>query len=164
MRAATGRYSQALHSAGSLTRSAAYGAASSSAGLLASLRGSRRTGQRLLLAGEGRGEFGAGDRAGEHRVVVGDRVLVLGSRGGGQAVGERVHLVTPLVAGAHGRLDAAVGQEAAQRHGRDALGAEDEIQVGRCEGVEPALALDEDVTVLRRQVVDDGRAPGALDE
>ena len=49
-----------------------------SAGMLDSVLGSRRTGQGGLFAGEGRGEFRAGDRAGEHRVVVGDRVVVLG--------------------------------------------------------------------------------------
>src|SRR6478752_6517183 len=101
---------------------------------------------------------------GEHREVVGERVVVLLGRGGCRAVGEGQHLVTALVARSHGRLDAAVGEKAAEDDRRDSLVAQDEIEIGAGEGVEAALALDHDVALLRRQLVHDGGAPAALHE
>jgi hypothetical protein len=52
------------------------------------------------------------------------------------------HLVAVLVAAAHGRLHAAVGQEAAEDDRRDSLAAQDEIQIRARECVEPAEELD----------------------
>jgi ATP-binding cassette, subfamily B, bacterial len=117
-----------------------------------------------LAPRELRDYIGRAHRLGEHRVVVADRVLVLGDRRGRRAVGQRDHLVPVLVAGPHRRLHAAVGEETAENDRRDALAAQDEVEVRAGERVEAALALDEDVAVLRREFVDDGRAPAALHE
>src|SRR5665647_2864809 len=109
-------------------------------------------------------EVSSGHRLGEHRVVVRDRVRVLLRANAGDAVGERDDLVPTLVRRPHRRLDAAVREEARQRHGLDALAAQDEVEVRARERVEAALALEDDVAVGRCQVADDLRAPAALDE
>src|SRR6185312_11339477 len=69
-----------------------------------------------------------------------------------------------LVGRAHGGLDAAVGEEAAEHDGLDLAAAEDEVEVGGRERVEAALALDDDVRLRRLHLVADLRAPGAFDE
>jgi hypothetical protein len=89
-------------------------------------------------------------------------VLFGGRRG--EAVVECDDLVAVLIAGAHRRLDAAVGEETAQDDGRDALATQDEVEVRAGNGVQAALALDHDVTVDRRELVDDRRSPRPLDE
>ena len=100
----------------------------------------------------------------EHREVEGERVVVLLLRRRRDAVGQRDHSVAVLVGGAHGRLDAAVGEEATDDHGVYALAAQDEVEVGAGEGVEAALALDDDVRLGRGQLVDDRCPPAALHE
>ena len=69
-----------------------------------------------------------------------------------------------LVTRSHRRLDAAVGEKASEDDRLDALAAENEVEVGTGEGVQAALALDHDVALLRRQLVDEGCSPAALDE
>src|SRR5215211_1307374 len=94
-------------------------------------------------------QFGAerlgGHHLGEHRIVELERVLVLLGGGRRDAVRERDHLVALLVAAAHRRLHAAVREEAAERDRRDAARAQDEVEVGRREGVEAALAFHDHV-------------------
>src|SRR5918999_5623595 len=122
-----------------------------------SARGHRRTLELL-------GEVLRGHHLGEHRVVELDRVLVLLGRRRRDAVRQRDDVVALLVARAHGRLDAAVRQEAAERDRRDAAAAQEEVEVGRGERVKAALALDHHVALLRRERVDDLGAPIALYE
>src|ERR1019366_5500001 len=71
--------------------------------------------------------------------------------------------VAILVASAHGRLDAAVGEEAAQDDRRDSLAAQDEVEIRAGEGVESALAFDDDIAFLGIEFLRYRRAPGALD-
>src|SRR5512139_3293467 len=118
----------------------------------------------LLLARQRRHELRRGDGVGEHRVVLADRVVVLLDRGRRDAVGQREDVEALLVRRAHRRLHAAVGEETAERDVADALAAQDEVEVGAREGVQAALALDDDVPLLGREVLDDRGAPGALDE
>src|SRR6476646_2450255 len=91
------------------------------------------------------GHFAAGHRLAEHRVVAGGRDALLLAAGGGSTVGQRDHVVALLVGGAHGRLDAAVGQEAAQDHRLDLAAAQHEVEVGGRKRVQDALSLDDDV-------------------
>src|SRR5665647_960838 len=94
-------------------------------------------------------------RLGEHRVVVGEGVLVLLDRGRSDAVAQGDHLVAVLIAAAHRRLDAAVGEEATEHERLDSLAAQDEIKVGAGESVQPPLALDDDVALLGSHLVGD---------
>src|ERR1019366_5654857 len=109
-------------------------------------------------------EFGRTHRPGEHRVVVGEGVLVLLDGGRSDAVVQGDDLVAVLVARSHGRFDAAVGQEPSEGDGGDALAPKDEVEIGAGEGVQTSLALDDDVAFLRGQFVHDCGAPGSLDE
>jgi hypothetical protein len=69
----------------------------------------------------------------------GDGVVVLSLRRGGDAVFQSEDAVAVLVPGAHGRLDAAVGEETAKHDCGDPFGAENEVEVGARERVEPAF-------------------------
>ena len=93
-----------------------------------------------------------------------DGVVLLLDRCGGNTILEGDDLVAMLVAGAHGRLNAAVGEEPAEGNGGDSLAAKDEIEVGAGEGVEAPLSFDHDVTIFGGEIVDDPGTPGTLDE
>src|SRR5580698_1331743 len=100
----------------------------------------------------------------EHGIVLLDRGLLLFLADGRRAVLERDDVVALLVPGPHRRLDAAIGQESAERDGRYAAAAQDEIEVGGGEAAKAPLAFDDDVTPLRLQRVNDLRAPASLAE
>ena len=89
---------------------------------------------------------------------------MFGRRRRGGAVGQRDDAVAVLVARSHRRLDAAVGEESGEDDRLDSLAAQNEIDVGAREGVEAALALDEDVALRRGEIVDDRGTPRALHE
>src|SRR5271154_4112693 len=109
-----------------------------------------------------RQEFLVSHRSGEHGIVLLDRqtLLVLAERR--RAILQGDDVIALLIAAAHGRLDAAIGQESAERDRRDSPAPQDEIEVGGRESAQTALALDDDVAGLRLQDVDDLRAPAPL--
>src|SRR5271170_3429745 len=101
-------------------------------------------------------------RSGEHGIVLLDRqtLLLLAERR--RAILQGDDVVALLITAAHGRLDAAIGQESAERDRRDSPAPQDEIEVGGRESAETPLALDDDVAGLRLEDVDDLRAPAPL--
>src|ERR1700733_3555366 len=117
-----------------------------------------------LAALEARQKLVMRHRLREHGIVLLDRGLLLFLADGRRAVLERDDVVALLVSGSHRRLDAAIGQESAERDGRYAAAAQDEIEVGGGEAAKAPLAFDDDVTRLRLQRVNDLRAPASLAE
>src|SRR5271166_3576127 len=100
----------------------------------------------------------------EHRIVFLDgRALFFFAQRRG-AILERDDVVAFLVAGAHRRLDAAVGEESAERDRRYTAAAQDEIEVRGGEPAQAAFAFDDNVARRRLQDVDDFRAPRSLAE
>src|SRR3984957_18233845 len=123
-----------------------------------------RLGFHRLAALEARQKLVMRHRLREHRVVLLDRGLLLFLADGRRAVLERDDVIALLVPGPHGRLDAAIGEEAAKRDGRYAATAQNEIEIGGCEAIEAPLAFDDDIARLRLQHIDDRRAPSSLTE
>mmetsp|Transcript_46340 Transcript_46340/g.150416 ORF Transcript_46340/g.150416 Transcript_46340/m.150416 type:complete len:312 (+) Transcript_46340:131-1066(+) len=87
-------------------------------------------------------------RRGEHAIrAARDRLPLLGGRRA--RVGQRDHVEALFVGGAHGRLNAAVGEEPGQHNRLDAVRLELRLEVGAREGVEAPFVLDDDVARLR---------------
>src|ERR1700733_9990840 len=123
-----------------------------------------RLGFHRLAALQARQELVMRHRLREHKIVLLDRSLLLFLADGRRAVLERDDVVALLVSGSHRRFDAAIGQESAERDGRNATAAQDEIKMGGSEAVEAPLAFDDNIARLRLQHVDDRRAPSSLTE
>ena len=104
-------------------------------------------------------------RVAEHGEREVDRGLVRLGAGRAHAVREREDVVPSLVRRSHGSLDAAVGEQAGDGDVLDAFAAQDEVEVGRREAVQAALALDQNVVrCVGGQRGNDLAAPRALDE
>mmetsp|Transcript_37632 Transcript_37632/g.121663 ORF Transcript_37632/g.121663 Transcript_37632/m.121663 type:complete len:400 (-) Transcript_37632:53-1252(-) len=87
-------------------------------------------------------------RRGEHAIrAARDRLPLLGGRRA--RVGQRDHVEALFVGGAHGRLDAAGGEEPGQHNRLDAVRLELRLEVSAREGVEALFVLDDDVARLR---------------
>src|ERR1700733_9300384 len=117
-----------------------------------------------LAALEARQKLVMRHRLREHGIVLLDRGLLLFLTDRRGAVLERDDVIALLVSGPHGRLDTAIGQESAERDGRYATAAQDEIEIGGGEAAKAPFAFDDDVTRLRLQRVNDLRAPASLPE
>mmetsp|Transcript_40083 Transcript_40083/g.115618 ORF Transcript_40083/g.115618 Transcript_40083/m.115618 type:complete len:480 (-) Transcript_40083:205-1644(-) len=99
---------------------------------------------------QGNGEEGVGDLDGG-----------LGARGGRRrhAVGQGDHVVALLAGLAHGGLDAAVGHEACERYGLDAMGLELRVQRRAWKCAQAPLADDDDVSRLGLHRIADRSVP-----
>src|ERR1700683_2620581 len=100
----------------------------------------------------------------EHGIVLVDRGPLLFLADGRRTVLEGHDVVALLVPGPHRRLDAAIGQKSAERDGRYAAAAQDEIEICGGEAAQAPLAFDDDIARLRLQHVDNLRAPASLAE
>ena len=108
---------------------------------------------------DGADDFIAGGGNAEHAERVFEGGLLSLHRGGGAAILQCVHLVPVLVGSAHGALDAAVCKESAKDDVLDSVLTEEEVQVGRVESAEAALALADEVGGGGLHGLADGRAP-----
>src|ERR1700728_1000903 len=98
-------------------------------------------------------------RAREHPEIVGQRHVLRLLAKRGCAVFQRHDVESAFIGTSHRRLDAAVRQEASQRHSSYSLAAQDEIEIGRGKGIKAAFSLDNDILGMWREGVNDGRAP-----
>jgi hypothetical protein len=67
-------------------------------------------------------------------------------------IGQRQHAEAALIGGAHGRFDAAIGQEPGGGEVGDVALAEDEVDVCAGEAIDPALGLDYDLSGFGRDL------------
>ena len=105
-----------------------------------------------------------GQRAREHREVLGAGMILFFLAEGGGAVGQGDDVVALLVSDPHGGFDAAVGEETAQRDVGDAARTQHPVQIGAFEAAQTALAFNNDVAGFGLERIHDLRTPAALHE
>lgn len=105
-----------------------------------------------------------GHRMRKHSKIVGQRHLLRFEAHSRGAVGQRNDFEATFVRAAHGRFNAAIGQEAAQYDGANTAVSQDEIEVGARKGVQAALAFYDDIALTRRHDIGDGGTPRSFAE
>ena len=100
-----------------------------------------------------------GHRLREHRICFLHGCCLLLFRRRGSAIGEGDDVVSLLVRGSHGALDAAVGEETSQHHVLDVVLPENKVEVSGRKPIQTSFAFDHNVFLCGCQLVADLAAP-----